>query len=232
MKTPILVAALSATALFGQTPSQALEGRVEIFGEFTRPRQVIFGVASVTPAVEVRDQAESQYNGGGIRLSGELPGTQGWYYMLGGRLESSSKFGFNGVVSGVTTLDMTDVSIRYSYWVVGISKHFDLGSGLTLGVHGEGRGEALSAVGDVFSSGIQVQPSVNTSTTYFRPWLRASFDWTFPRSGVAPYLGVEAAVPLIKTSQSTAVAPTQMTSNTLKAMAPAFSAGIYAGLRF
>ena len=232
MKTPILVAALSATALFAQTPSQALEGRVEVFGEFSRPRQVVFGVANTTPPVEVRDQAESQHNGGGIHLYGELPGTQGWYFMLGGRLRSSSKLGFNGLVSGVTTLDTTDVSIRYSYWVVGISRMYDLGGGMTLGVHGEGRGEALSAVGDVYSNGIQVQPTVSAATTYFRPWVRASFDWTIPMSGMSPYIGLAAGVPLVKTSQNGSVAPTQMTSNTLKAMAPAFSVSLYAGLRF
>jgi hypothetical protein len=230
VKTPILVAALSATALFGQTSGQALDGRVEIFGEFMRPRQVIFGVAGGT--TEVRDQADPHYNGGGLRLSGELPGTQGWYYLLGGKLVSSSQLDFNGVVSGATSVDTTDLNIRYSYWVAGISRQFTLGGGMALTVSGEGRGEAITAVGDVYYGGVATPFSVSKGTTYFRPWLRTSLDWTVPMAGKSPYFGFSLALPLVKTNQSGAVAPTEFTSNTLKAMAPGFSVDIYAGLRF
>lgn len=229
MKTPILVAALSATALFGQTSGPALDGRVEIFGEFMRPRQVIFGVAGSN--TEIRDQADAQYNGGGLRLSGELPGTQGWFYQLGGRLVSSSKLDFNGTVSGATTYDTTDLNIRYSYWVAGISRQFSLGGGMALTVHGEGRGEAITAVGDVYTGGAPTV-SVHKSTTYFRPWLRTSLDWTVPMAGKSPYFGFSLALPLVKTNQSGSIAPTTWDSNTLKAMAPGFSVDVYAGLRF
>lgn len=232
MKTPLLAAALFSTAIFGQTAGQKLEGRIEIFAEYSRPREVIFGIAN-SPS-ELRDQADSQYNGGGLRFMGELPGTQGWYYLLGGKLESSSRLSFNGPIqtTPVSNWDTTDISIRHSYWVAGISRLFDLGGGATVGVHGEGRGEAISAVGQLYSNGLPSGDPTEISTTYFRPWLRGSFDWTIRRSGMSPYFGLEAAVPLIKTSQSGAVAPSRMTSNTLKSMAPAFSAGIYAGLRF
>lgn len=233
MKTPFLVAALSATALFGQTSGQSLEGRVEIFGEFSKPRQVVFGVANAPS--EVHDQADSHYNGGGFRLMGELPGTQGWFYLLGGKLESSSKLTFNGPVTTGSSLDTTDVSIRHSYWAVGVSRLFDLGQGLTIGVHGEGRGEAISAVGEVFSvPSTGPNGAVNGSTTYFRPWVRASFDWTLRRPSMSPYFGCEVALPLIKTSQNRAISPLDLgtDSNALKSMAPGYSVGIYAGLRF
>lgn len=228
MKTPILFAALSATALFAQTSAQALEKRVEAFGELTRLRDVKFSNAS---GGDIIDRAGYHKYSGGLRLMGELPGTQGWYFSLGGKLESSARLATNGAVGGGATLNTTDVSIRYSYWLAGVSKLFDLGSGLTIGAHGEARGEAISAVGYV-----QASPSgsgdVNQSTTYLRPWIRASIDWTWKRPGVSPYLGLDIGMPLVRTNQSAAVAPTQMDSNTLKSMAPASTANVYVGLRF
>lgn len=228
MKTTILAATLMAPALFGQSYGQALEGRVEVIGELTRPRQ--FTVAQ-TSSGDVHDRAGYHKYSGGIRLLGEVPGTQGWFYTLGGKLESSSKLAVNGTIAPGVTLDTRDVSIRYSYWMAGVSRLVDFGSGFTFGGHGELRGEAISAVGKVVASPTG-SGDVNQSTTYLRPWLRASIDWTWRRQGMSPYLGFDIGLPLIRQTQSRVVPLTNIDSNTLKAMAPASSANVYAGLRF
>lgn len=228
MKTPILAAALAATSLFGQGAGQDLEKRVEIFGEYTRPRQIVWGNAS---GGDIQDRALFHKYSGGVRLMGEFPGTQGWYFSLGGRLESTSTMDFAGFTGGGHTLDTTDLSIRYSYWMVGVSNLVPLNNGFTFGGHIEARGEAIGAVGDVFIDGANAG-SVNQSTTYLRPWIRASLDWTWKRPGVSPYIGADLAMPLMRTTQSRSVSPLTMDSNTLKAMAPSAAASVYVGLRF
>ncbi len=238
MKSSLIAAgvALSAATLSAQAPVQALEVRLEVMAEFTQPRQ--FNSASPAGSgTTVHDRAGTMTSGG-LRLLGELPGTQGWYYALGGKLEGSSNLDYNGAIPGAgINLRTTDVSIRYSYWMAGISRLWDLGKGLNLGVHGEARGEAISAVGPVYVTYPSGAPapgsgSANASTTYLRPWVRVSIDWTYERKGLRPYFGADLGLPLLKQSQNGVVGLTNIDSNMLKSMAPAASANVYAGLRF
>jgi len=99
----------------------------------------------------------------------------------------------------------------------------------------EARGEALSAQGKVFQdqgAGPLVQGVVDASTTYLRPWIRLSADATVPVAGLRPYVGVDAALALTKTSQTELVPLGQMDNRTLKSMAPTFALSVYLGMRF
>ncbi|NTV75108.1 MAG: hypothetical protein HGA66_12990, partial [Holophaga sp.] len=81
--TTVLVAALSAGSLFAQTPVQALDARIQFFGELIRP-------TSITVQAGTKDQADSSI-GLGIRFMGEIASARNWYYEVGGKLDSSSQ---------------------------------------------------------------------------------------------------------------------------------------------
>lgn len=66
------------------------------------------------------------------------------------------------------------------------------------------------------------------STTYDRPWARATVGWAFPLAHVSPIIGAEAAYPL----SSKTLQLLGDTGNTLQATAPKSQLGIYAGIRF
>ncbi len=224
-KLSLLTAALSAGALLGQSP--AGEARIQIFGDFTRPsEQVIAQIGSTG----VTDQAKAQ-TGFGIRFMGELPGTSNWFYQIGGRLESTSKFETNGPVSPGVSVDATDVKFGYSYWVAGISYLWEFGN-FSLGTHLEGRGEALSTKGYLFVSGGTGSGPVEHKATYLRPWFRVSGDWSWKAGGTQPFVGLDASVAITKTSQNTVMGLTVIDDRNLKSMAPNASFGIYLGLKF
>ena len=112
MKTlSILASALTAASLFAQAPTDNLDVRVHLFGDWSRARQFTY---TETNNSEVKDQAEGQA-GFGIRFMGELPGTTNWYYEFGGRLESTSKLGFDGAVPTGDRLNAKNISFKYSY---------------------------------------------------------------------------------------------------------------------
>jgi len=223
-KLSLLTAVLSAGALFGQAPIG--EARIQLFGEFLRPAdQVIARNGSVS----LTDQADAQ-TGLGIRIMGEIPGTTGWYYQLGGRL--SGKGAFNKTSSGSLTVDATDVDFLYSYFSVGGSYLWNFG-GFTLGSHLEGRSEALKVKGDVLVTGGTGSGGVDHRVSYLRPWFRLSGDWSFKAGGTQPFLGLDAAVAITKTSQNRVEGGlTSIDDRNLKAMAPNAAFSVYVGLRF
>lgn len=67
-----------------------------------------------------------------------------------------------------------------------------------------------------------------SSTSYDRPWLRATAGWAFTLAAVQPILGLEAAYPLSTKSFQYASG----SENALQATAPKSHLGIYAGVRF
>lgn len=68
------------------------------------------------------------------------------------------------------------------------------------------------------------------STTWHRPWARASMGWDLARTRVTPFLRLEVAMPLAEKS----VGPLGPDSDTEahKSLAPRFQAGIQGGIRF
>jgi hypothetical protein len=229
VKTLTLLAAVLVTGTLGaQSSAVQAEKRVQIFGEFSRPHQ--FTLAQVNG--DEKDQAASQV-GVGLRLMGELPGTTNWFFEFGGKLESSSRLGFNQTVSGVS-INSTDVKVHYSYWEVGGAYLWDLGSGLSLGAHLDLRSETLSAEGQfvVLPASFTGSGPVDQRATMMRPWVRLSADFVFKASGVNPYVGAELAFTPIRSSQDAVVPPTLIDDRTLKSMAPQFGASLYFGLRF
>lgn len=231
MKTiTLLTAAMLVTPLAAQVPDHGGESRIQVHGEFVRPREIIIG--NPTPTTELTDQAENQI-GFGIRLIGEIPGVNNWYYTLGGKLESSSKFANKPTLANGYT-DTTGIKYKYSYWTVGAGYMWGLAPGLSLGAHLEVRGEALNASGDLYTgSAVQGSPQrVDASATYVRPWGRLSLDYAFKASGTSPFIGVDASVAMLKASQDRGLAPTYWDDTTVKSMAPQAAFSVYFGLKF
>jgi hypothetical protein len=228
----LLTAAMLVTPLAAQAPDHGGESRVQVHGEFVRPRQVIIG--NPTPTTELKDQAENQI-GFGIRLIGEIPGTNNWYYTLGGKLQSSSKFATKPSSANSYT-ETTGIKYKYSYWTVGGGYMWGLAPGLSLGAHLEIRGEALNASGDLYTGGTQSNPGqaqrVDASATYVRPWGRLSLDYAFKAAGTSPFIGLDASVAMLKASQDKSLAPTSWDETTVKSMAPQVSFSVYVGLKF
>ena len=232
MKTLTLMAVVLATGTLGaQSPAGQAEKRVQIFGEFSRPKQ--FTLAQ--PNGDVKDQADSQL-GVGVRFLGELPGTNNWFFEFGGKFESSSKLGFNRSVpmaSGpAISINSTDVSVKYSYWEVGGAYLWNFGGGLSLGAHLDLRSETLSANGQFVVTNYTGSGPVDQRMSFVRPWLRLSGDFAFKPTGFTPYIGIDAAFTPIKNTQNAVVPATLLDERTLKAMAPQFTASVYLGLRF
>ena len=226
MKTiTLLTAAMLVTPLAAQAPDRGGESRIQLHGEFMRPRQVVIGQVNLN---DVKDQAENQI-GFGIRLIGELPGTNDWYYELGGKLESSSKFASKPSAPNGQT-DTTGVKFKYSYVTLGMGYLWGLAPGLSLGAHLEARVEALNLSGTMYTNSAAQQ--VDASVTYVRPWARVSLDYAFRAGGTSPFIGVDASLAMLKSSQDSIVALAAADDNTVKSMAPQASFSVYVGLKF
>ena len=231
MKTiTLLTVAMLATPLAAQMPDRGGESRVQLHGEFVRPRQI--QIPRQGGLTNLEDQAENQI-GFGIRLLGEIPGTNNWYYTLGGKLESTSKFASKPSAANSYT-DTTGIKYKYSYWTVGAGYMWDLAPGLNLGAHLEIRGESLNASGDLYSdTAVPGAPRpVDASATYVRPWGRLSLDYAFKAAGTSPFIGVDAAIAMLKTDQGNPLTPAVWDEKTVKSMAPQVSFSVYLGLKF
>ncbi|MDE3245023.1 MAG: hypothetical protein KGN80_02970 [Acidobacteriota bacterium] len=228
MKTiTLLTVAMLATPLAAQVPDRGGESRVQVHGEFMRPRQILIPRSGLN---DLQDQAENQI-GFGIRLLGEIPGTNNWYYTLGGKLESSSKFASKPSSLNDNT-DTTGIKYKYSYWTVGAGYMWGLAPGLSLGAHLEVRGESLNAAGDWYTGTSGTPLHVDASSTYVRPWGRLSLDYAFKAAGTSPFIGVDAAVAMLKTDQGNPQPISVWDEKTVKSMAPQASFSVYVGLKF
>ena len=222
----ILIMGLAAGAL-GAQEAPKLDGRVQLFAEISRPAQIT--VAQPSPAPDIKDQPK-RLTGLGIRFLGEVAAHPGWYYELGGMFNSSSKFTFQGQTS-TGSFDLTNIKFTESYWSLGAAYMAGIGENLTWGAHLEGRGEYLRTNGQAEYQGTLYDES--KATTYLRPWVRGSFDYTF--SGIGreqhPFIGLDASYALTQTTQFNGNILT-LDNRTLKSMAPRASAALYAGIRF
>ena len=218
----ILMITLAAGALAAQDAPK-LDGRIQLFAELYRPAQI---VVAQSPG-DIKDQPGRQ-TGVGLRFMGEVASHPGWYYELGGMLDASSTFSIS--MPGV--IDLTDVKVTDSYWSLGAAYMGRIGEHLTLGAHLEGRGEYLRVQGEAQVNNTSYQ--VDQETTYLRPWIRGSADYTFTSIGKEnhPYIGLEAAYAITRTSQTRPADFTNMDNRTLDSMAPRASAALYAGIRF
>lgn len=225
----ILTMALSAGTLLAQQPDSRLDARIQLFGEVTRPAQ--FTLAQVGGS-DIKDQAKSQ-TGVGLRFMGELTSAPGWYYEVGGKLDSSSNLTLNGPLPGGAVLNATDVKITHSYWSLGAAYLFSKGD-FSLGLHLEARGEVMRAQGEVdyIQGGITTASALDQASNYLRPWVRVSADYTLGGGRIRPFLGVDAAYAITRTTQTRVVPASQMDERTLRSMAPDASASFYLGLRF
>lgn len=88
--------------------------------------------------------------------------------------------------------------------------------------------KAFIAVGAGLEYGFEKLEMDGTSTNYARPWVRVNAGIAIPSPVVKPFIGVEAAIPV--TSKSLEMNSSE--EDFLKAMAPKFQIGIYAGIRF
>lgn len=74
----------------------------------------------------------------------------------------------------------------------------------------------------------KLETPANGDTTYSRPWARANIGVAFPTPLVKPFVGLEVAMPLVTKSQDGSL----KSEDILKAQAPKFQVGLYAGIRF
>ena len=234
MKTlTFIAAALAAVTLSAQSPTAQGEKRVQLFGEFSRPKQITIGQVN---GGDVKDQADSQL-GVGLRFMGEMPGTTNWFFELGAKAETSSRMGFNQAIAGTApamTINTTKVNVRYSYFELGGAYIWELAPGFSLGAHLDARSETMEASGQ-----IQVTPSsyggsgdVSQRLSFLRPWVRVSGDFAFGKGAFSPFIGVDVAYTPIQASQTAVVSLIGIDQRTVKAMAPQFGASLYFGLKF
>ena len=228
---PALVLVLSAGTLFAQDSTQDLDGRLQFFGEMSRPASI----AVANAGSDYTNDQPGRLNALGIRFLGELAASPRWYYEIAATINASSKFGLNGPVVGGALQDDTGVKFTDSYWAIGGAYLYPAGENVSLGAHLEARGEALGIKGPLQQNpgtGWTPLGTVSDTTTYLRPWVRLSADFSFTVGEQHPYLGVEVAATPIKTSQTQFVQFTQINDRTLKSLAPTTTFSFYFGMHF
>jgi len=217
----ILIMAL-ATGSLGAQGAPALDGRIQVFVQPQRPSTIV--VAQVPN--DLTDQPKTQ-TGVGVRFMGELASFPGFYYELGGMFDAASKFTLSGPLGSLTGAKFTE-----SYWSLGAAYMVKLAETTTLGVHLEARGEALRLSGQAVVG--NVSTPLGQSTTYLRPWVRGSADYTFTGIGAAvhPFIGIDGAVAVTRTSQTQVPSLGSFDDRNLRSLAPETAASLYAGIRF
>ncbi|MCL1907848.1 MAG: hypothetical protein FWG12_00595 [Holophagaceae bacterium] len=249
MKILSTIAILFASAmLFAQGNSQDLDLRIQIGAELTRPYESLMYEKYITNTGGSKDLfAQPGYQAGlQIRILGELPGTHGFYYELGGRFETASRLDFKWHINDNYYIDTQDVQVSYSYFSFGGAYLFNFDHGLSVGAHLEGRVEAISASGSAFvNERFDLPIPVEGKSSYLRPWVRLSMDYTFNNHGsVRPFIGIEGAYPVLSREQRgyrwnlQGLTPEHIDGgNTqdprlMETIAPRGSVAFYAGFRF
>jgi hypothetical protein len=231
VKIHCLLALALATGTLGlHAADLEQDARFQVFAEMSRPVAI---TVVIDPSLQ--DQPARQ-TGLGVRFLGELANAPGWYYELGGKTNSTSRFTLNGPLGNGNSLDLTGVKFTDSYWSLGAAYMVHPWEPLTLGAHLEARGEALSAQGTVYQNlqggGLSTLGTVGLSTTYLRPWVRLSGDLTFHMGEWRPYVGVDVSGAITRTQQTEFVSLDLMDGRTLRSLAPRFAAAFYVGARF
>jgi hypothetical protein len=229
----ILTILLSSIFVFAQSGARNLDLRIQLGAELTRPYESIIAHTDNYDFMAQPDNQTSLL----ARMQGELPGLPGFYYGVGGRLESSSRLGildFRDFAGGIK-IDAQDVQIFYSYFSFGAGCIYNWNFGLSIGAHLEGRVEAMSVSGpmyknDNFNDGVLL----TGRASYLRPWGRVHMDFTFNNRGrIRPFIGVEGAYPLLDREQRQpwAVSEEPQEKRLLESMMPKGSAAAYIGFR-
>lgn len=129
--------------------------------------------------------------------------------------------GYQPKVKFETELNGVKVAAReYEHQHYSVGAMFNFKAFVAVGAGVEYRFEKLEASGAGAPSGLD--------TTYNRPWARANIGVAFPTPLVKPFVGLEVAMPLVTKSQDGSL----KSEDILKAQAPKFQVGLYAGIRF
>jgi hypothetical protein len=225
---------LSPSFMFAQGGPRDLDLRIQVGPEKTRLNQSI--IAQMGNYLQF---VQPDYQTSGlIRMMGELPGTRGFYYGIGGRFETASRLDFNEVV-GDDNIDTHDVKLKYSYFTFGAGYIYNLNFwhlGISLGAHLDGRVEALSVEGPLYKNdpGFQNGVMLNGRASYLRPWGRVHVDLTFNSRGkIRPFIGVESSYPLMNRERRNKWELTEdpQEKRLLESMMPKDSVAAYIGLR-
>jgi hypothetical protein len=222
----ILMALLVAGSLSAQQRTNEVNARVILFGETVQTSGILL-------AQGVKDQADYQ-TAPGIRLMGQFDSDSRWNWELAGRFSSSAHMVTNRDISSAppaNVLDVTKTKINYSYWSVGAGYLIPLGSVVDFGMHLEGRNETINPKGE-YTTTNGGTGSIDAHTAYFRPWVRLSLDLKMKTGSVTTLIGAEAGVAALRTSQRAIQPMSQLDDHTLRALAPTWSGGLYAGVQF
>lgn len=211
--------------LCAQSTESKVSARVILFGEAIQTRSILL-------AQGISDQANFQ-TGPGIRLMGQITYDSPWCWELAGRFASKAYMVTNRDVATTppaNVLNMSNVRIEYSYWSVGAGYLLPLGQTADFGLHLEGRNETINPKGWYSSGGSTID--LNAMTVYFRPWVRLSLDLKLKTGSIKTILGGDASLTPLRTKQQNIVAPNTIDSQTTRALAPTWSASLYAGFQF
>jgi hypothetical protein len=222
----ILTALMVSGALSAQITESKVNARVILFGEAIQTRSILL-------AQGVTDQANFQ-TGPGIRLMGQTTFDSPWYWELAGRFSSKAYMVTNRDIATAppsNVLDMTKVRIEYSYWSVGAGYLIPLGQAADFGIHLEGRDETINPKGQYSSTGGGTA-NIDAMTAYFRPWVRLSLDLKLKTGSITTILGGDGSFTPLRTKQQNIMPLSQIDSQTMRALAPTWSASLYAGFQF
>jgi hypothetical protein len=222
----ILTALVVSGTLSAQITESKVNARVILFGEAIQ-------TGSILLAPGVKDQAGYQ-TGPGIRLMGQTTYDSPWYWELAGRFSSKASMVTNRDIATApptNVLNMTKVRIEYSYWSVGVGYLIPLGQAVDFGIHLEGRDETINPKGQYSSTGGGTA-NIDAMTADFRPWVRLSLDLKLKTGSLTTVIGGDAGYTPLKIKQQNIMPFTQIDSQTMRAMAPTWSASLYAGLQF
>ena len=228
MKIINMLAVLVAPAsMLAQDAARSLDLRFQIGVELTRPCQSVFYRIDNH---NLKAQPGYQY-GLQARMLGELPILDNFYYQFGGRVETASRLDYNPTINAVQ-INTRDVQVAYSYFSFGGGYLVGRSDATSLGLHLEGRLEAISISGPLYAD--YDQTNIDNSTSYMRPWFRVSLDYTFDTQGRArPIIGVEGAYPLTNREQRHywSIGGEAQEKRLLESIAPQGSVAAYIGFR-
>jgi hypothetical protein len=229
----ILTILLSPVFIFAQSGARNLDLRIQVGAELTRPYESIMYNTNTYEFMAQPDNQTSLI----ARMQGELPGLPGFYYGVGGRVESSSRLGILDFrnINGGMYIDAQDVQIFYSYFSFGAGCIYNWNFGLSIGAHLEGRVEAMSVSGPMYKNDNSQDGVLLTGrASYLRPWGRVHMDFTFNNRGrIRPFIGVEGAYPVLNREQrqSWAFSEEPQEKRLLESMMPKGSVAAYIGFR-
>lgn len=207
MKKAILCAVLAALPLAAQSWEVGLFVGQQSYDKHTFTTPLTF---------EAKPDSKTM---GAIRLGYSLADLGPVLFQINAALQPKTSTTMHYTFANTTPVGI-DVGQNLDHQATSLGLMFHFKAGVALGAGVDYRWDKLE--GDVFGS--------PTSTTYGRPWARASVGFAIPSPVLKPFLGLEVAVPLV--TKSLGSTGPQTTEDILKAYAPKLQIGLYGGLRF